>query len=38
MTAKANDCVTHYESKAKVYPPSEPQLFLGLSVERLSTF
>jgi len=38
VMAKTEDCVTRYESEAKVYPPSEPQLFIGFSVERLSAF
>jgi hypothetical protein len=38
VTAKTGDCVTRYETEAHLYPPSEPQLFLGFSVERLSTF
>jgi len=38
VIVKTTDCVTRHESEAKLYPPSEPQLFLGYSVERLSTF
>jgi hypothetical protein len=38
VVVRTNDCVTRYENEAKVYPPSEPELFIGYSVERLSAF
>jgi hypothetical protein len=38
VVVKTEDCVTRYENEAKVYPPSEPQLFIGFSVERLLLF
>lgn len=38
VTAKTYDCVTRYENEAHLYPSSEPQLFIGYSVERLLAF